>query len=134
MGYSKTIIQGRLVRSPDLKTTASGVSVCHATVAVDRPIRKGGNKESDYFDIVAWRGQGEFLANHFRKGDGIIIDGAMQSRKYEKKDGTTTKVWELIADRIDFVASSKKSDDESTGGNDADFTEIDEDDKDLPFD
>lgn len=128
MGYSKTIIQGRLVRSPELKTTSNGISVCHASVAVDRPVRKDGAKETDYYEVVAWRGSGEFLSKHFRKGDGIVVDGSMQSRKYEKKDGTTTKIWELIADRIDFVSGSKKSD-----SNDADFTEVDNEDNDLPF-
>lgn len=134
MSYNRTIIQGRLVHDPELKQTSGGIYVCQVAVAVDRPIRKGADKESDYFEVVAWRGAAEFLAKHFRKGEGILVDGAMQGRKYEKKDGTTIKVWELIADRINFVSGSKKSDSAGAGSDsgDDDFRELD-DLGDLPF-
>lgn len=127
MAYNRMIIEGRLTADPELRQTPNGVTVAKATVAVDRPYNKGKQKETDFIDIVAWRSSGEFLAKYFKRGDGILCEGAMQSRKYEDQNGTTRKVWELITDNVRFVGGKK-----SENGNE-DFEDVNLDDEDLPF-
>lgn len=72
-------IKGRLTKSPELKTTQSGVSVCNITVAVDRSYSAGGEKQTDFFDCVFWRQGAEFVSKYFTKGQEIIVHGEMQS-------------------------------------------------------
>lgn len=107
------VIKGRLTRDPDLKQTSNGVSVCSVDIAVDRNYQKGqNNKSTDFFNITAWRGTGEFLSKYFKKGQEILIRGEMQSRKYQDKDGNNRTAWDLIADKVEFCGSK-----EASGGN-----------------
>jgi single-strand DNA-binding protein len=80
---NRTIIMGRLVRDPELKTTQSGLSVTSFSVAVERDFKdKGsGEKITDDFDVVAWRQTAEFVCKYFSKGRMIVVDGKLQSRK-----------------------------------------------------
>lgn len=135
MAYNKMIIQGRLTADPELRKTPKGVAVAVATVAVDRPYKKGAPKETDFVDIVAWRRGGEFLAKYFRRGDEILCEGSMQSRKYEGKDGSTRKVWELITSDIRFVGGKKSASDNNDLPEESveDYQEVDLSDEDLPF-
>lgn len=107
MAYSKTIIVGRLVADPEQRSTNNGVAVANVRVAVDRPNRKGADRETDFYEVVAWRKSAEFLCNYFHKGDEILVEGAMQSRKYDAKDGTPRTVWELVASEFRFVGGRK---------------------------
>lgn len=141
--YSKTIIVGRIVHTPELKQTPSGVPVCSFTVAVDRPFKKkDAEKQSDFYDTVAWRGTGEFVARYFSKGNPILVEGHMESRTYTDKNGQKRRVWELIADSVSFTGGKNESrtaapdvradSPQQADGSVNDFAEID-DDGDLPF-
>ena len=124
---NKIMIHGRLARDPELKTTNNGIEVCSFTVAVDRPVKsKDGERQSDFFSCTAWRQGAAFVNKYFHKGDGIIIEGSMQSRQYEK-DGQKRTAWDLMVDRIEFPAA-KKSDNGGNGG----FIPV-EDDGEMPF-
>ena len=134
MAYNRMIIEGRLVRDPKLRQTGNGIAVASATVAVDRPYQKDKPKETDFVDIVAWRGSADFLAKYFSRGDAILCEGAMQSREYEDKEGINRRVWELTTDNIRFVGGKKsESSEESSEDNAEDFQNINLDDEDLPF-
>lgn len=136
-------IMGRLTRDPELRRTQSGVSVCSMTVAVDRDFKsQSGEKQTDFIDVVAWRQTGEFVSNYFQKGSMIIVEGSLQSRKWQDKQGQPRTSWEVIANNVYFGESKRSSDNSSfapapaaedyaapaAGG----FAEI-EDDGDLPF-
>ena len=80
--YNKVIMMGRIVADPELKTTPQGVSVCSFRIAVDRRFQqKGEERKSDFFNVVAWRQQGEFVAKYFGKGRMILVDGELTTEQ-----------------------------------------------------
>ena len=101
-------LMGRLTADPELKSTQSGVSVCSFCIAVDRDY-SGNDKQTDFIDIVAWRSTAEFVSRYFSKGNMIIVQGSLQSRKWQDKDGNNRVAWEVQADRVWF-GDSKKDD------------------------
>ena len=94
------IIKGRLTSDPELKHTQNDTPVCSVNVAVDRPYSK--EKETDFFTVVFWRQAAEFVCKYFSKGQEILVQGEMQSRKYEDKEGNNRVAWEVKADRVEF--------------------------------
>lgn len=103
-------IVGRLVREPDFRTTDNGISFCKVVIACERSrSNQDGQRTADFFDCVAWRSSADFLTKYFRKGDWIAINGRMESRTYENKDGIKQKVWEIQAENISFCGGASKS-------------------------
>ena len=122
------IIHGRITKTPELKTVGSGTEVCKFTVAVNRPVGKDKEKIADFFDVDAWGQTGVFVEKYFKAGDGVIVQGEMQSRKYDK-DGEKRTAWSVHANRVEFA--EKKGDSSGTGNNSGGFTEVTDDA--LPF-
>lgn len=107
---NRVVLMGRLVSDPELKTTQSGVNVTTFRIAVDRSyVKAGEERQADFFDIVAWRYTADFVCKHFRKGSLIAIDGQLQSRTYQAKDGTNRYVVEVIADNASFTGERRES-------------------------
>lgn len=103
-------VMGRLVADPELRKTNSGISTTTFTIACDRSYAKAGTeRQTDFLDIVAWRGSAEFVAKYFRKGQMIAVNGSLQTRTYEDKEGRKRKVFEIIADNIHFAESKGSS-------------------------
>ena len=98
------VLMGRLTRDPELRRTGSGVAVASFSLAVDRDFggRDGGEKETDFIDIVAWRGTAEFVSKWFHKGSLILVDGSLQSRKYEDKSGQKRTTFDVVANAVYF--------------------------------
>jgi single-strand DNA-binding protein len=113
---NQTVIAGRLVRDPELKYVPSGDPVCQFTVAVDRDYAKDGQRETDFFDCVAWRKTAETVANNLGKGRLVGVTGRMQSRSYDTQDGQKRRVWELQVERVHFLDRKPKDESESDGG------------------
>lgn len=109
MSLNLVAIQGRMVNDPALKTTQSGISVCAFSVAVNRPKRNGEEQPADFVDVVAWRGTAEFICKWFSKGDPIIVNGRLQTRSYEDKNGIKRKATEVVANEINFAGKSNGS-------------------------
>ena len=113
-------IMGRLTRDPELRRTGSGVAVASFTVAVDRDFggRDGGEKETDFIDCVAWRQTGEFVSKYFTKGRMIVVDGRLEMRDWNDRDGNKRTTAEVVADNCYFGDSKRESDGGSAyGGN-----------------
>lgn len=107
-------IMGRLVADPELRTTQSGTDVCSFRIACDRNfVRQGEQRQADFIDIVAWRNQASFVSKYFQKGSLIAIDGSIQTRQYEDKNGNKRTAVEVVADNINFAGSKNGS----TGSN-----------------
>lgn len=105
---NRVILMGRMVADPELKTTNSGVSVCSFRIAVDRNyVKNGEQRQADFFDIVAWRSSAEFVCKHFTKGSLIAVDGQLQTRQYQTKDGSNRSTVEVVADNISFTGERK---------------------------
>lgn len=103
------IIQGRIVRDPELRRTGSGIAVASFTVAVDRDFAQDGKKETDFIDCVAWRQTGEFVSKYFRKGSMIVVKGRLQIRNWNDKDGNKRKSAEVVADNCYFGSTKNDS-------------------------
>ena len=121
-------IMGRICKDPELRTTGSGVSVCTFTVAVERDFSGKGEKITDFIECIAWRGTADFVSKYFSKGKMIVVDGSLQSRKWEDKNGNKRTAWEVLANNVYFADSNKETGDAGQQH----FEEIEED-GDLPF-
>ena len=142
------VLMGRLTRDPELRQTQSGVSVASFTLAVDRDFqsRDGGEKQTDFIDIVAWRNTAEFVSKYFSKGKMAVVSGRLQIRDWTDREGGKRRSAEVVADNVYFGESKSGSQGGqpsggksggSYGGYDApeiktDFSEV-EDDGELPF-
>ena len=133
---------GRLVENPELKKTTNGTSVTAFSIAVDRDYTSGEEKQADFIKIVAWRGTAEFVSKYFSKGKLIIINGAIQVRKYVNQNGENRYITEVIANHVYFAGDKSEKpnvnveNEEAPQSNDSanNFEEISEDiDDDLPF-
>lgn len=107
------IIMGRLTAAPELRTTASGLSVTSFSVAVDRSYKAGEERQTDFINVVAWRQTAEFVSRYFQKGSMIAVRGRIQQRNYEDKNGNKRTAFEIVADEVSFCGSKAET---GTGG------------------
>lgn len=139
---NRATIIGNLTRDPELKTTASGVSVCTFTVAVSRAFSKDKD-EADFIPIVTWRGLAENCAKFLSKGRKVGVSGRIQTRSYEANNGERRYVTEIIADDVEFLTPKGEGgsprmadvppppDDAGLFGDESDFEPLD--DEQMPF-
>lgn len=104
--FNKVIIGGRLTTDPELKTTASGVSVTKFSVAVNKP---GKKDQADFFNVTAWRSTAEVVTQYFHKGSSIFLEGTLTQRMWEDVNGNKHYAVEIIADKVYFVDSKSES-------------------------
>ena len=103
---NRVVLIGRLTADPELKTTPAGVSVCSFSIAVDRGyVKQGEERKTDFINIVTWRGTAEFVSRYFSKGKLIAVDGSIQTRNYEDKQGNKRTAFEVVADNVSFCDS-----------------------------
>lgn len=106
-------IMGRLVADPELRTTTQGHSVCSFRIACDRSYaQQGQERQADFIDIVAWRQQADFVSKYFQKGSMIAVEGRLQTRNYQDKNGNSRTAVEVVANNISF-AGTKRQDSQS---------------------
>ena len=135
--FNLVVLTGRLTADPELKTTANGISVTTFAIAVDRRYRSGEDRQTDFINIVAWRQSAEFITKYFKKGSMIGIEGSIQTRRYQDKEGKNRTVFEVVANNVQFVESKR----DSVAGEPAsfsnadinDFADLGDSDDDLPF-
>ena len=126
MSINTAVIMGRLTADPELKTTASGLSVLSFSVAVERNYQKEGEEKAvDFINVVAWRKTAEFVSKYFHKGSMIAVEGSIPTRKYEDKDGNKRTAFEILANTVSFCGKEASS----TPAADTDTA----DDEGLPF-
>ena len=108
---NKFIGIGRLTRAPELKTTASGLSVCSFDIAINRRFRdEAGEQVTDFFHIITWRGLADNCAKYLNKGSRVAVCGNLQNRSYEDRNGVKRTVTEVCAEDVDFLSSVAKED------------------------
>ena len=111
---NKIILMGRLTRDPELRHTQSGTPVASFTLAVDRDFKDKatGEKATDFIDVVAWRGTGEFVSKHFTKGRMAVVEGRLQIRDWTDKEGNKRRTAEVVADNVYFGDSKRDANSE----------------------
>jgi single-strand DNA-binding protein len=143
---NRIILIGRLTRDPEVRYTQSGIPVANFSIAVDRRFKNAnGERETDFINIVAWRKQAELVGEYLSKGRQVAIDGTLQMRKYQTREGENRTAYEVLSDSIQFLdRGSRGGQDEDIssqvpGDNDAppaDYSSMNNapaDDTDLPF-
>jgi len=105
------VLMGRLTRDPELRRTQSGVAVASFTLAVDRDFQNkdGGDKQTDFINIVAWRNTAEFVSKYFGKGKMAVVSGRLQMNSWNDKDGNKRTTAEVVADNVYFGESKGSS-------------------------
>lgn len=131
---NKIILMGRLTRDPELRHTSNGVAVTSFSLAVDRDFKgRDGERETDFIDVVAWRGAAEFVSKYFTKGRMAVVEGRLQMRDWTDRDGNKRRSFEVLADSVYFGDSKRAEASESDAPAGA-FQELPEDEEgDLPF-
>ena len=140
---NKVMLIGRLTKDPELRYTQSGSAVASFTLAVNRRFaNQNGEREADFINCVAWQKSAEFVANYFKKGQQMALEGRLQVRTYDGNDGQRRWVTEFVADQIEFVGSKNdngagrqdyQNNNASAGSSLGLGEEIVFDDNDLPF-
>ena len=103
---NKAILIGRLTKDPELRTTPTGRNVCQFSVAVSRNFTNAnGEREADFINCVVWDKQAENLVKYQKKGNQIAVEGRIQTRNYDDKDGKKVYVTEILASNISFLNS-----------------------------
>lgn len=99
-------IMGRLVADPELRTTTQGTNVCTFRIACERNYSKPGEqRQADFVDIVAWGKTAEFICKFFQKGSMIAVEGSLQTRNYQDKQGNKRTAVEVVASNISFAGA-----------------------------
>ena len=148
---NQIVLMGRLTRDPELRYTQNNTPVASFSLAVDRRFssKDGGERQTDFIDIVAWQQTGEFVSKYFTKGQMALVSGRLQIRDWTDRDGNKRRSAEVVADNVYFT-ESKKSREAALGGRaeprddyggasystpvtGSDFEELDLDEGDLPF-
>ncbi|MBO5910206.1 MAG: single-stranded DNA-binding protein [Clostridia bacterium] len=134
---NKVFLIGNLTRDPELSTTNSGISVCRISIAVSRRFANAdGSRETDFFNVVAWRAIAENCAKYLKKGSKIAVMGSIQNRSYEGTDGTKRYTTDITAEEIEFLSTKgdeTASDSAMHNEPDTGLQPIDDDDNTLPF-
>ena len=141
---NSVIMTGRMVADPELRTTQSDIKVTSFRMAVTRNYKVNDEYPSDFFTVVAWRNTAEFVAKHFKKGDGLTVQGRAEVRKYTDKDGNKRSAVDIIAENV-YFGDSKKDGETSENASapttgyatapsqNSDFANVGEEDGELPF-
>ena len=106
---NRVVLTGRLTRDMELRRTQSGTSVVSFTLAVDRNFKKEGQPEADFINCVAWNRQAEAMAQYLHRGSLIGVDGRLQTRNYENKQGQRVYITEVFVDNLTFLESRAQS-------------------------
>jgi single-strand DNA-binding protein len=122
---NKVVLLGRLTKEPDARYTNTGKAVTSITLAVNRPYKtKDGKQEADFIPVVIWDKAAELVGNSTKKGHRLLVEGRINTRNYDNKEGNKVYVTEVIADRVEFIEKKEQPTKK------ADFKEIGEE---VPF-
>ena len=106
---NKVYLMGNLTRDPELRYTPSGMAVCNLGLAVNRVYNDKQNqkqKEVTFLRIVVWGKQGETCGSYLKKGRSVLVEGRLQSRSWEGKDGQKNNAIDVVADRVQFLCGA----------------------------
>ncbi len=112
---NKVFLIGNLTRDPELTETAGGVKICRFSIAVTRNYQTDGERKTDFFNCVAWRGLGETVARFTRKGNKVAVTGSIELRNYEDNQGVKRTGVDIVVQDVEFLTSRQTDDDVESG-------------------
>ena len=113
---NNVVLVGRLTKDPELRYSSSNIPMVYFTIAVNRTFAdQSGQRQADFISCVAFRKQAENMARFLGRGSLIGVEGRIQTRNYQGKDGNTVYVTEVVADRIQFLESKSSSNRQNNG-------------------
>ena len=129
---NRVILVGRLGKDPETRYTANGKCVATFSLAVSKPGKDSG---ADWFDIVVWDKLAEIVGNNLSKGRRVLVEGRLQARAYEAKDGSKRRVTEVVAQNVEFLDSKNGNapKEDANNQNSYGFGPSVPDDQDIPF-
>ena len=132
---NKCILIGNLTKDPELSTTTNGVAVCRFSIAVSRRYSNaGGERETDFLNIIVWRSLGENCHKFLKKGSKVGIVGNIQSRSYDATDGSKRYVTEIVAEEVEFLSTKQADGEDIKPAGDSEVAKLQPiDDDGLPF-
>jgi len=108
---NRVVLIGRLVRDPELRTTSTGKNVVEFSIAVNKRIKpQDGSPDADFFRIKAWGQTADYVANYLAKGRLVAVDGRLDTRKYQDKDGNNREIVEIVADNVNGLDRPRDDD------------------------
>ena len=115
---NRVILMGRLTADPDYRTTQSGTTMARFTLAVERDFSgQQGERQTDFLDVLAWRGTADFVSKYFHKGQLVAVQGRIQVSDYTDREGKKRKSWDIVADQVYFAESRRSDGDNQNGHN-----------------
>lgn len=113
---NEVILMGRLTRDPDVRMTQNGTTAANFSLACERDYApQGQDRETDFFDVVAFRNTADFVGRYFAKGQLVAVKGRLQQRDWTDKQGNKRRTTEILADRC-YFAEKQQDRDVSSGG------------------
>ncbi len=106
---NRIMLLGRLTKDPEIRYTPSGACVAQFTLAVDRPYTKDGSREADFIPCVTWGKTSETIGNYVHKGQRLLVEGRLQIRSYDAKDGSKRWVTEVIVNHAEFIERKEQT-------------------------
>ncbi len=138
---NKVFLIGNLTRDPELTETTSGVALCRFSIAVNRNYGSAdGERKTDFFNVVAWRGLGETVARYAKKGNKVAVSGSIELRNYEDSQGVKRTGVDIVAQDVEFLTPKGSGDGFAADGTAAPSSDKKraslqafDDDSDIPF-
>ena len=111
---NKIFLIGNLTRDPELTETTGGIKICRFAIAVNRTYSgSDGERKTDFFNCVAWRGLGETVARFAKKGNKVAVSGSVELRNYEDNQGVRRTAIDVVAQDVEFLTPKNQGGDES---------------------
>ncbi len=139
MGVNKVILVGNVGKDPDVRHLDSGVTVASFSLATSETYRNKENQKvtnTEWHNIVVWRGLAEVVEKYVKKGDPLYLEGKIRNRSYDDKDGNKKYITEIIADNMQMLGSKQSNDNDSSTEEKQPETDIEtppQEEDDLPF-
>ncbi len=131
---NKVILIGNLTKNPELSETSNGTAYCRFSIAVSRRFANAdGERETDFFNAVAWRGLAETIGKFMAKGKKIAIVGTLQNRSYEDKDGVKRTVTDIVVEEAEFLSPANEAQEEKPKAKTTLVPVSEDEEDDLPF-
>ncbi|NRO47722.1 Single-stranded DNA-binding protein [Lactobacillus helveticus] len=121
---NRVVLAGRPTKNLELRSTKSGTNVCSFTLAVDRNFKsKNGEREADFISCIAWQKTAEVMSKYVKKGSVIGVDGRIQTRSYDNRDGQRVYVTEVVVENFSFLGGADADKDDQVSKNDQPFNQ-----------